>query len=337
MAAISLAIKLGSSNTLIFKQGEGIVLAEPSMIAIQTNGKNKVVRAVGTRAKRILGRTDKVTEVVSPIFRGVIVDNELAEAMLKVFLSKIIPKSFKKPSVRAIVCVPIGLTASEAKNFEKICLNSGIGEVILVPSVICGAVGMSLPVLSASSNFVVNMGGGTTDLAVISSGNIISGISLGFGGLDLDTAIENFVATELKLLIGEDSSERIKFEIASLYKNDTSNTDIFGVDTITNQSRTDVIGSSDILELVEEHYNKIAIAIKNLMNTCSPEIVADIANEGVYICGGASQVAGIQQFLSNRLAIPVSVDESAGFIEVVGAGKLLSDSRTLKELLYYLN
>lgn len=336
MANMQLAIKMGSSSTLIFKQGEGIVLAEPSMVAVQTNGKNRTLRAVGTRAKRILGRTDKVTEVISPIFRGTIMDAELAEAMLKVFLSKIIPKSIRKPAIRAIVCVPIGISSSEAKAFEKVCLNSGIGEVILVPSALCGAVGMSLPVLSASSSFVVNMGGGTTDLAVISSGNIISGVSLGFGGIDLDTAIENFVATELKLLLGEDSSEKIKTEVASLYKNDTSNTEIFGVDTVTSQSRTDVISSADILNIVEEHYHKIALAMRDIMNTCSPEIVADIANEGAFVCGGASGVAGIEQFISDKLNIPVKVDEQADFIEVVGAGKLLSDARTLKELLYYL-
>ena len=336
MANISLAIKLGSSSTLIFKQGEGIVLAEPSMVAVQSNGKNKILRAVGSKAKRILGRTDKITQVISPIFQGVIVDAELAEAMLKVFLNKIIPKSIRKPSVKAIVCVPIGISASEAKIFEKVCLNCGIGEVSLVPSVLCGAVGMALPVLSASSSFVVNMGGGTTDLAVISSGNIISGISLGLGGLDLDNAIENFLATEFKLLVGEDSSEKIKLEIASLYKNDTSNTEIFGVDSVTNQSRTDVISSSDLLSIVQEHYHKIAIAIRDTINTCSPEIVADIANEGVYICGGASKIAGLDSFLSDKLSIPVSVDEQAGFIEVIGAGKLLSDNRTFKELNYYL-
>lgn len=336
MASISLAIKMGSSSTLIYKQGEGIVLSEPSMVAVQTSGKNRIVRAVGTKAKRILGRTDKNTQVVSPIFRGVIIDSQLAEAMLRAFLSKIIEKTFKKPSIRAIVCVPIGISAVEVKNFEKVCLNCGIGEVIFVPSVLCGAVGMSLPVLSSSSSFVVNMGGGTTDIAVVSSGNIISGISLGFGGTDLDTSIENLIATDFKLLIGADVPEKIKIELASLFKNDSSNEEIFGVDTVTNQSRTDVISASDLLPVVEEHYHKLAIAIRDLLNTCSPEIVADVAEKGVYVCGGASGISGLEQFLSAKLGLNVLVDESANFIEVIGAGKLLSDNRTLKELTYYL-
>ena len=336
MANISLAIKMGTSSTLIFKQGEGIVLSEPSMIAVQTSGKNRVVRAVGVRAKRILGRTDKTTQVLSPIFRGVIMDTDLAEAMLRTFLSKVIPHSFKKPNVRALVLVPIGISAVEAKNFEKVCLNCGIGEVILVPSVMCGAVGMSLPVLSSKSNLVVNMGGGTTDIAVISSGNIISGISLGFGGQDLDTAIENLIATDFKLLVGADAPESIKLEIASLYKNDSSNTEVFGVDTVTNQSRTDVVSATDILPIVEEHYRKIAVAIRDLLNTCSPEIVADVAGEGIYVCGGASGISGLEQFLASKLSVSATIDESANFVEVIGAGKLLSDNRTLKEILYYL-
>lgn len=336
MANISLAIKIGSSNTLIFKQGEGIVLSEPSMVAVAKQGKSRVLRAVGTRAKRLLGRTDKATEVVSPVFRGVIVDSELAEAMLKVYLNKIVPKTFRKPNIRAIVCVPIGLSAVEAKTFEKVCLNCGIGEVILVPSVLCGATGMSLPILSSASSFVVEMGGSTTDLAVISAGNIVSGMSIGLGGMDLDVAIENFVATEMKLLIGSDTAEKIKTEIASLYQNDNSNMEIFGVDTVTNQSRTDVISASDIYPVVSEHYQKIAIAIRDLLNTCSPEIVADVSNEGVVVCGGSAKMQGIEQFLTNKLGINVSVDESADYIETIGAGKLLSDAKTLKEVLYYL-
>ena len=336
MATVSLAIKMGSSSTLIYKQGEGIVLSEPSMVAVQNNGKSRIIRAVGTRAKRILGRTDKNTQVLSPIFRGVIIDTQLAEAMLKNFLEKIIPKTFRRPSVRAIVCVPIGVSALEVKNFEKVCTNCGIGEIVFVPSVMCGAVGMSLPVLSSTSSFVVNMGGGTTDIAVISSGNIISGISLGFGGADLDTAIENMIATEFKLLVGADAPERIKLEIASLYKNDSSNEEIFGVDTITSQSRTDVVAAGDIYPVAQEHYHKIAIAIRDLLNTCSPEVVADVAASGVHVCGGASGIGGLEQFLAGKLGLDVKVDESSNFIEVVGAGKLLSDSRMLKEIVYYL-
>lgn len=336
MSSISLAIKMGSSSTLIFKQGEGIVLAEPSMVAVQKNGKSSVLRAVGTRAKRIWGRTDKNTEVVSPIYRGVIVDSTLAVEMLKDFLSRVVSNGFRKPKIRAIVCVPIGISEQEAKTFEKVCLATGISEVVLVPSVLCGAVGMSLPVLSASSNFVVNMGGGTTDIAVISSGNIISGISLGFGGIDLDTAIENILAQEHKLLLGADAPEKIKKELSSLYKNDSTNLEVFGVDSVTNSSRSDVVFASDISPAIEDHYYKIAIAMRDLVNTCSPEIVADIAQEGAHICGAASGVPGLDRFLSDKLQLNVKIDESADYVEVIGAGKLLSDNRMLKEITYYL-
>ena len=336
MSNISLAIKMGSSSTLIFKQGEGIVLSEPSMVAVQTSGKNRIVRAIGTRAKRILGRTDNSTEVVSPVFRGVIVDAAICESMLKDFLSKIVPKTFKKPTIKALVCVPIGISAQQAKTFEKVCLAAGVSEVVLVPSVMCGAVGMSLPVLSASSSLVVNLGGGTTDIAVVSSGNIISGISMGFGGDDLDTAIQNAVAQEHKLLLGADSCEKIKTEIASLFKNDSTSIEVFGVDSVTSQSRTDVVFASDILPVIEEHYHKIAIAIRDVVNTCSPEIVADIAQDGAHVCGGASKIAGLDKFLADKLQLSVDIDESANYVEIVGAGKLLSDHRTLKEILYYL-
>lgn len=328
----SIAIKLGSCNTSIFKQGEGIVLFEPSLVAFAGSGKDREIKAVGNRAKRMQGRTDDQTFVMSPIFEGRITDTELACIMLKSFLNKIIKRGIIKPRIKAVVCIPIGLTLEDRKNFEKVCYSVGIQDVILVPAIICGAIGYNFPVSEPNGACLVNIGGGSTDIAVVSLNSIISGVNIGVGGEVLDKAIEKHMANKFGVQVGLGVAEALKEEIGSLYKNDMSNAEVSGVDVNTKMARNVVVESQDLYEIIENYFSKIVEAIKSVINECPPNIVNDIDNRGIYLMGGNSLMTGVEQYLRKELGLTVKVEDYTTAIDVLGAGKLLSDAKLLKEL-----
>lgn len=327
-----IAIKLGSSNSSIFKQGEGIVLFEPSLVAYTGSGKEREIKAFGSHAKRMLGRTDEFTFVSSPIKEGRIVDTDLAVSMLKFFLSKVITRSIVKPKIKAVVCVPIGLTAKERKAYEKVCYYSGIHDYTLVPSVVCGAIGYNLPVSDPNGLCLVNIGGGSTDIAVVSGNSIISGVNINIGGLMLDKAIEKQVHEEYKLEIGGGVAEELKEEIGSLFHNDCSNAEITGVDEETRLARSVVVESKTVYTAIQPYFEKIATAIKAVLNACPPNILEDVCNTGIFIMGGTSHITGVEQFFRRVLNLPITTQDETTAIDVVGAGKLLHDAKELKKL-----
>lgn len=326
------AIKLGSSNTSIFKQGEGIVLFEPTLVCYTGSGKEREIKAFGSHAKRMMGRTDEFTFVSSPIVEGRIVDTDLAVSMLKHFLSKVITRSLLKPKIKAVVCVPMGLSAKERKAYEKVCFYSGIQDVILVPSIMAGAIGYNLPVNSPNGICVVNIGGGTTDIAVISANSIITGININVGGLVLDKAIEEKITHEYKLIIGKGVAEDIKEEIGSLFPNDCSNNEVNGVDPETRLAKSIVVEAKIVYDAIEPFFEKICIAIKSVVNACPPNIVEDVVNNGIYFMGGTSLITGAEQYFRKKLNLPVIIEDETTAIDVAGAGKLLSDSKLLKSI-----
>ena len=301
----SIAIKLGSCNTSIFKQGEGIVLFEPSLVAYTGSGKDREVKAVGNRAKRMQGRTDNQTFVMSPIFEGRITDVDLACVMLKSFLNKIIKRGIVKPKVKAVVCIPIGLTLSERKAFEKVCYSVGIQDVVLVPAIICGAIGYNFPVSEPNGICLVNIGGGSTDIAVVSLNSIIQGVNIGVGGEVIDKAIEVHVANKFGVQIGHGVAEALKEEIGSLYKNDMSNAEVSGIDIETKMARDVIIESQDLYEVIEGYYSKIVEAIKTVLNSCPPNIVQDVGDYGIYLMGGNSLMTGVEQYFRKELGLSV--------------------------------
>ena len=328
----SIAIKLGSSNTSIFKQGEGIVLFEPSLVACSGSGKDRIVKAVGSKAKRIEGRTGEQTFITSPIFEGRIADTDLAVVMLKSFLEKIFPRSLRKPRIKAVVCVPLGLNVTERKAFEKVCFLAGIQDVVLVPSIICGALGYNYPISNPNGVLLVNIGGGSTDVAAVSLNSIVSGVNVGIGGEAMDKAVEKHILALHKIYIGKGVAEKIKTEIGSLYASDTSNTEVNGVDQDTKVSKSVVVESSEIYPVLEHYYHKICEAIQSVLNSCPTNIVEDITNEGIFLFGGASLITGAEQYFRKRLNLKVIVEDQTTAIDVIGAGKLLSDARLLNEL-----
>ena len=328
----SIAIKLGSCNTSIFKQGEGIVLFEPSLVAYSGSGKDRDIKAVGVRAKRTQGRTDDQTFVMSPIFEGKITDTELACVMLKSFLNKVIKRGIIKPKIKAVVCVPLGLTLSDRKAFEKVCYSVGIQDVVLVPSIICGAIGYNFPVSEPNGVCLVNIGGGSTDVAVVSLNSIIEGVNIGVGGQVLDKAIEKHIASKFGVQVGLGIAEVVKEEVGSLYRNDSSNAEVTGLDIETKMARSVIVESQDLYEVLEGYYSKIAEAIKSILNECPPNIVQDIDKKGIYLMGGASLITGAEQYFRKELGLNVKVEDYTTAIDVLGAGKLLSDAKLLKEL-----
>ena len=328
----SIAIKLGSCNTSIFKQGEGIVLFEPSLVAYTGAGKDRDVKAVGNKAKRMQGRTDDQTFVMSPIFEGRIIDTELACIMLKSFLNKVIKRGIIKPKIKAVVCIPIGLSLSERKAFEKVCYSVGIQDVILVPAIICGAIGYNFPVSEPNGVCLVNIGGGSTDIAVVSLNSIIQGVNIGVGGEVIDKVIETHIANKFGVQIGHGVAEALKEEIGSLYKNDMSNAEVSGVDIETKMARNVVVESQDLYEVIEGYYSKIVEAIKSVLNECPPNIVQDVDARGIYLMGGNSLMTGVEQYFRKELGLSVKTEDYTTAIDVLGAGKLLSDAKLLKEL-----
>ena len=325
-----IAIKLGSSNTSIYKQGEGLVLFEPSYVAYEEHSGHKTVVAVGNNAQKMQGRTDERIEVTSPIIEGRVKDLELATIMLKSFIVKIIPSSFIKPKIKAVICLPLGLNLKERKAIEQVCNMSGIQDVIMVPAVLCGAIGYNLPVESVQGLCVVDIGGGSTDIVISSSNSIINGVNVGIGGKTLDQAVEHAIEVEYNLRVGEGTAKRIKEEIGSLYPRDASNAEVSGIDVSTSEPKTIVVDAGTIHRAVVVFYEKIAEAIIATINSSPANIIEDIQNQGIYIMGGASLITGAEQFFRKRLNLPVSIQDYTTAVDTIGAGKLLSDARLLK-------
>ncbi len=326
----TIAIKLGSSNTSILKQGEGLVLFEPSLVAFSGGEKDRTIRAVGARAKRMLGRTDERTKVCSPINKGKIADPKLCEVMLKYFLEKVLGKGLVKPKIKAVCCVPLSYGIQDRKVLEDVCYNVGIFDVKIVPSIMCGALGYNFDVNEPKGICVVNIGGGSTDIAVCSMNSIIAGVNVGVGGLAIDEAIEKLILDKFKLHIGYGVAEKLKEDVASLYKNDSSSAEISGIDIESKMAKDQVVYSSDLYSAIEPFYASVVEAVKTVLNNCPPNIVQDVVSGGICLMGGASFVTGVEQYFKKQLGIFVRLEDYTTAIDCLGAGKLLNDNNLLK-------
>lgn len=327
-----IAIKLGSSNTSIFKQGEGLVLFEPTLVAVSGEQKNPTVIAIGSVAEKMQGRTDKTIKVVSPVKEGRISDPELAVVMLKEFISKVIPGTFIKPKIKAIVCTPLGVTLKEKQQIDWVCRHAGIQDSVFVPSVMAGAIGYNLAVDAPYGMCLVNIGGGSTDIASISANTVVSGVNIGIGGKLMDEAIEQAVLNVHQLKIGEGIAKKLKEEIGSLYPNDISSAEVNGVDSETGEIRSVVVESKLVYDAIVGIYEKIAEAIQAEILSSPANVIEDIQNQGIYLMGGASLITGAEQFFRRKLNLPVIIQDHTTAIDVLGAGKLLTEPKLLKVL-----
>lgn len=327
-----ISIKLGSSNTSIYKSGEGLVLFEPTLVAFQGEQKSRTVIAVGSAAERMLGRTGSDITICSPIKEGRVLDPELAMVMLKHFLAKVKPNSIFKSRIRAIVCTPLGMTLKEKKVLDWVCSHAGIQDIDLVPSIMAGAVGYNMPIGDPVGRCLVNIGGGSTDIATISLNSIIAGVNLGLGGIMMDRAIEQAILNYYQLNIGDGVAKKLKEEIGSLYPNDQSNTEVCGVDSETGETKNVIVESRVVYEAIGDFYNKICEGIMAVISGSPENIIEDIQNQGIYLMGGASLITGAEQFFRKKLNLPVYIQDNTTAVDVVGAGKLLNEPKLLRVL-----
>lgn len=335
MSTMDIAIEIGTTYTSVFVSGNGVVLREPTCIAYTGDSRSRRIRAVGRDALTMLGKTPEKTTIVKPVVDGIIADQDSMKTLLKVFLERIIPDSFFSPKVRAIVGIPTGLSLEERRTYELIVLSASrkIREVTLIENIILSAVGADLPFDTATGSLICNMGGGTTEIAVLSLGGVIAGCGFNVGGDMMDRAIYDSFAGKLDLKLGVPTIKKLKHEIGSLHKNDMSNMLASGTDIRTRNISNAHIVAGDIYEVIEPYYMRVADAIESIINTVPPEIGADINTGGITVVGGASQISGLTDMFADRLDLNVYVPANAEYISIIGAGKLLSNSSLLQEII----
>lgn len=329
MAGIEIAIKIGTSHTSIFMSGNGIVLHEPTYVAFSDARHGRTLRATGRRAKLMLGKTPEKTTVISPISAGVITDYESCSVMMRDFISKIIPDTFFSPKIKAVLCVPCGLSFEDRKSYEDVCLHSGVNDIVVIESIVAAAVGANLPVNSPNGGVCVNIGGGTTDIAVMSLGGIVSGCSVNIGGQAMDEAVKDMILDKYRLNIGVLTAEKAKEEIASLYENDMSSVKVSGMDAATRSPSSATIKSQDVREVILPLYNRIANQITSIINVCPAELGSNVYRSGIMLTGGGSKLPGLDRLFKSRLNLPVKLEENPDYTIINGAGRLINDPELL--------
>ena len=330
-----MAIDLGTANTLVYVKGKGIVLNEPSVVAIEEYRGKKQVLAVGNEATQMLGRTPGNIHAIRPLRDGVIADFEIAEEMIKYFIRKVHNRhSFAMPMV--IVCVPSGSTAVERRAIQESAEAAGARKVWLIEEPMAAAIGANLPVTEPTGSMVVDIGGGTTEVAVLSLGGIVYARSVRVGGDKMDAAIISYIRRNHNLLVGEGSAERIKKEIGSASvpeKGDGRTFEIKGRDLMNGVPKEIVISERQVAESLAEPVAQIVEAVKVALEYTAPELAADIVDKGIVLTGGGAKLANLDQVLRNATGLPVSIAEEPLACVVRGTGKALEEIDRLKTIL----
>ena len=328
-----IGIDLGTANTLVYVKGKGIVINEPSVVAL--NQKTGQVVAVGRDANKMVGRTPGHLEAVRPLVDGVISDFEATEEMLTHFIKKsnaVIPAKLRGP--RVVVGVPSGITNVEKRAVRDAARNAGARDVHLIEEPMAAAVGTRLPVNEPVGNMIIDIGGGTTDVAVISLGGIVASRNLKVAGDKLGEDIVNYVRDEFKILIGSKSAEQIKVTVGNAGKGEEDvEMSIKGRDLVTGLPREVIVTDADIREAMAESVAQIVDAVKEVIETTQPEVVSDVMNRGVILVGGGALIAGLGALLEAELKVPVYIAEDPLTCVVRGTGFVLEDLETYKDVL----
>jgi rod shape-determining protein MreB len=318
--ANAIGVDLGTANTLIYVKGEGIVLNEPSVVAIDRA--TKQIKGVGLEAKRMLGRTPEGVIAVRPMKDGVIADFDVTEKMLRYFLKLIIDNHVFKVKPRVIVCVPSGITEVERRAVRDSALGAGAKEVFMVAEPMAAAIGVGLPVETPTGN----IGGGTTEIAVIALSGIVSDTSIRTGGDELDMSIVQFMRKNYNLLIGEPTAEQIKIQIGSAAPiGDEREMEVKGRDLVSGIPKTVRVHSTEIREAVQEPIQQIVDAVRRALEITPPELASDIVDRGIVMTGGGALIRGLDLLLSQETGLPIHVDEDPLTCVVRGTGRILDD------------
>lgn len=333
--ANDIAIDLGTANTLVYVRGRGVILDEPSVVAVQRNFRvmqNRVL-AVGKEAKEMLGRTPGSIVAIRPIKDGVIADFEVTQSMLKYFIKKSMGERRSFVSPRIIICVPFGITPVEKRAVKEAAQSAGAREVYLIEEPMAAAIGAGLPITEASGNMVVDMGGGTTGVAVISLGGIVYCKSIKVAGDKFDEAIVNYVRRQFNLLIGERTAENIKIQIGNAYPFEEERTlEIKGRDLVAGAPKTIEITSSQVNDALMDPLSEVVDAVRTALEKTPPELASDIVDNGIVLTGGGALLANLDVLLRERTGLPVSIAEEPLSCVVIGSGKVLDQLDLLKQL-----
>ena len=326
----AIAIDMGSVNTVIYQLGSGVVLSEPSVVALSVNGKSSI-RAVGSEAKKLIGKTAETTKIVFPIVEGEIADIKNATAMTENFLNKI---TLRKLSLRpkALVSVPCGIENDEIKKYAKVLSGAGVYNADFVESPILTALGLGIPVSESTPCFIIDVGGGTTNIAAVSLDGVIAGVNVNMGGRNVDAMIINRIADLFGLRIGMLTAEKIKTQIASLIEGDATSTVINGRDIESGKPRSVSVSASDVLLPVAAFFDKIFEIASMVMAKLPAEVSAEIRRSGVYFSGGVSRLPGLDGYFREHMAIRANVFEDPEMTAAIGGGILLGNEKLLKKL-----
>jgi len=328
-----LAIDLGTATTLIYVKGKGIVSCEPSVVAVarDANGVKRVLN-VGREAKEMLGRTPGNIVAIRPLRDGVIADFEITEAMLRYFIARA-PNRRTLVTPRIIICVPFGITEVEKRAVKESAESAGAREVYLIEEPMAAAIGAGLPITEPSGNMVVDIGGGTTEVAVISLAGIVYSQSVRVGGDKMDDAIVAYMKRKYNLAIGEQTAERIKITIGNAYQLDPQLTmEVKGRDMVAGIPKTVVVNSDEIREALAEPINAIVEAVLLALERTPPELAADIVDKGIVLTGGGALLKNIDVLLREETGLPVMVSDDPISCVVLGSGKALDHIELLKEV-----
>ena len=336
LLSADMAIDLGTANTLVYVKGKGIVLNEPSVVAITNNRGRKQVLAVGEEAKQMVGRTPGNIEAIRPLRDGVIADFEVAEEMIKHFIRKVHNRrGFASP--RVIICVPSGSTAVERRAIQESAESAGARRVYLIEEPMAAAIGAGLPVTEATGSMVVDIGGGTTEVAVLSLGGIVYARSIRVGGNKMDEAIISYIRRNHNLLVGESTAERIKKEIGSACLPEDGNgrvLEIKGRDLMNGVPKEIVISQRQIAEALAEPVSAIIEAVKVALEHTAPELSADIVDKGIVLTGGGALLGNLDFVLRHATGLPVSLADEPLTCVAMGTGRCLEEMKTLRHVLH---
>lgn len=326
-----LAIDLGTANTLVHVKGQGIVLREPSVVAINSN--TKEVMAVGVEAKQMLGRAPGSITAIRPMKDGVIAHFEVTEKMISSFIRKVHNNRKTLVRPRVVIAVPSGITQVEKRAVRDSAESAGAREVFLIEEPMAAAIGVDLPVQEPTGNMIIDIGGGTTEVAIISMSGIVYSKSVRIAGDEMDEAIVNYVKKKYNLLIGERTAEGVKIEIGSAYPMKKRMTmEVKGRDLVAGIPKTLIISDEEVREALTETFGTIVEAVKIALERTPPELAADIVDKGVVVAGGGSLIKGLDILLKEATGLPITLAVDPLSAVALGAGKVLSDPKLLRKV-----
>lgn len=328
-----IGIDLGTANTFVYVKGKGIVVREPSVVAIQKTKDRDVILAVGEEAKQMIGRTPGNIVAIRPMKDGVIADFDVTQEMLRHFIGRAYRRSWFRRKPRVVVCVPSGVTAVEERAVKEATIQAGARDVHLIEEPMAAAIGAGLPVAEPNGSMILDVGGGTTDVAIISLGGIVTHRSIRVGGDDMDEAIIHYIKRKYNLMIGERTAEDIKVTIGSaLPEKEEQTMEIRGRDMVSGLPKTLKLTAGEINSAMKDPINAIVEAIKVTLEKTPPELAADIMDRGIVMTGGGALMDGFDRLISKETGMPVVVADDTLDCVVLGAGKVLKEMDLLKRI-----